>query len=65
MSLSDSQTKYKKILDGYDDFRTYVIVGYMRDTTNFGDLDVLHHIILVSSRVISRISYNNTNTTVS
>ena len=29
-------TRYKEILDGYDDFKTYVIVGLSRVTTNFG-----------------------------
>ena len=32
--------RYKEILDGYDDFSTYAIVGSLRDTTTFGCLDI-------------------------
>ena len=31
---------HEKILDGYEKFSTYVVVGSLRDTTNFGRLDV-------------------------
>ena len=53
------------MLDGYDEFRTYIIVGTLKDTTNFGRLVVLHRMTLEASRVVSRLSCNNNNTTVS
>ena len=33
--------RHKKILDGYDDFNTYVVVVSLRATNNFGHSDVL------------------------
>ena len=32
--------RYEKLLDGYEYFNTYVVVGSLRATTNFGHLDV-------------------------
>ena len=52
--------RHEKILDGYDDFNTYVVVGSLRATTNFGRSDVQCHVItLEASRVLSRLSQNN------
>ena len=59
------RTKHKKLLDDYDDFNNYVIVGSLRATTNFGGLDVPPHVMtLEASRVVSRLSHNNNNTAV-
>ena len=57
--------RYKEIWDGYDDFRTYIVVGLLRSTTNFVHLGIWRRITLEVSRVVSRISHNNKNTTVS
>ena len=65
MSLYDSQTGYKETLDGYDDFKTYFFVGYLRDITNFGHSDVQSRITSRASILLSRISHSNKNTTVS
>ena len=55
---------HKEILDGYDNYNTYVIVVSLRNTTNFVHLYVRRRISLEASRVVSRISHNNNNTTV-
>ena len=52
--------RHEKILDGYDDFNTYVVIGSLRATKNFGRLDIQRHVmILEASRVVSRLSHNN------
>ena len=52
--------RHKKKLDGYDDFNTYVVIGSLRATKNFGRLDIQRHVmILEASRVVSRLSHNN------
>ena len=52
--------RHEKILDGYDDFNTYVAVGSLRATTNSGRSDVRRHVMtLGASRVVSRLSQNN------
>ena len=57
--------RHKKILDGYDNFNTYVLVGSLRDTTKFGRSDRQRHVMtLEASRVVISISKNNKNTTV-
>ena len=51
---------HEKILDGYDGFNTYVFLGSLRATTNFGPLDVQHYVMnLEYSRVVSRLYHNN------
>ena len=62
MSFSDSKTRYKEILDDYDDFRTYSIIGSLRATDIFGCSDICRCMILVDSRVIIVLSHNNNNT---
>ena len=57
--------RYKEILDGYNKFSTYVVVGSLRDTTYFGHLDVQYCMTLEASKSLSRISHNNNNTAVS
>ena len=54
-----------KIFNGYDYFNTYVSVGSLRDTTDYGRSGVQRHVITSeASRVVSIISHNNKNTTV-
>ena len=56
---------HMKILDDYDDFNNYVVVGSFRDTTNFGSLDVRRHMMTFeASREVSSFSHNNNNTTI-
>ena len=51
---------HEKILDGYDEFNTYIIVGSLRPTIHFGRLEVRRHVMTSEySRVVSRISHNN------
>ena len=58
------RTRYKKILSGYEIFNTYAVVGSLRATTSFGNLDVRRNVMtLEASRVVSRISQNNNNAT--
>ena len=57
--------RYKEILDGYDDFRTYVIVGSLKCATYFGRLDAWRCITSEASRVVCRIYNNNNNTPIS
>ena len=58
--------RHKKILDGYDKFNTYVIVGSLRATTNFRRSDVRHHVMTSeASRLVSRLYHNNKNRTAS
>ena len=64
MSPPESKNEYKEILDGYDDFRTCVIVESLRATTNFGHLDAQRRMISGDIRLVSRFSHNNKNTTV-
>ena len=57
--------RQKKTLDGYDDFNTYVVVGSLTATNNFGRLDVQRYAItLEARRVVIRLFHNNNNTTV-
>ena len=57
--------RYKEILDGYNDFSTEVVVESLRATDYFVHLDVQHCMTLEASKLLSRISHNNKNTTVS
>ena len=57
--------RYKEILDGYNDFRNYVVVGSLKATTNFGRSNVHHIFLSEASKVVSRIHYNDKNTTLS
>ena len=58
-------SRHNKILDGYDDFNTYVVIVSLRDTNNFVHSDVQRHVMtLEASRVVSRIYHNNENTAV-
>ena len=53
------RARHEKILDGYENFNTYVFIGSLRDTTNCGRLNVQRHVItLEASRVVSRLSQN-------
>ena len=55
----------EKILDVYENFNTYVVVGLLRDTTNFVRLDVRRHVMnLEASRLVSRLFHNNIYTAV-
>ena len=57
--------RHNKILDSYDDFNNYVVIGSSRATMNFGCSDVQHHVMTSKySIVISRIYHNNKNTIV-
>ena len=57
--------RHKKILDGYDNFISYVVIGSLKATANFGRLDVRRCMMTSeASRVVSSISHNNKNTTV-
>ena len=52
--------RHEKILNGYDDFNTYFVVGSLRARTNFGCLDIWRHVVtLEASKVVSRLSHNN------
>ena len=52
--------RHEKILDGYENFNTYVVVGSLRDTNDFGSLNVRRYVTtLEASRVVSRLSHNN------
>ena len=54
--------RHKIFLDGYDNFSNYLVVGSLRDTNNFGRLDVWRcMMILKAIRVVSRLSHNNNN----
>ena len=55
--------RYKEIMDGYNTFITYFIVGYLRATTNAVYLDVRNCMTTEASKVLIRISQNNKNTT--
>ena len=56
---------HKKILDGYDDFNSYVVILSFRDTTNFERLDIQRYgMSSKASKIVSRTSHNNKNTTV-
>ena len=56
---------YKKILDGYDNFNTYVVIGCFRATTDFGCPGIQCHVMtLEDSIVVSKISHNNKSITV-
>ena len=59
--------RHEKILNGYDDFNTYVMVLSLRCANNFRHLDIQHHVVtLEASIVVSRIYHNdNTNTILS
>ena len=49
--------RHEKILDGYDDFNTHVIVVSLKATTNFVCSNVCRHVMtLETSTVVSRIS---------
>ena len=57
--------KHEKILDGYDDFNTYVVSRSLRETIDFGHLDVQRHLMTSEvRRVVRGVSCNNKNTTV-
>ena len=57
--------KHEKILDGYDDFNTYVVPRSLRETIDFGHSDVQHHLMTSEvRRVVRGVSWNNKNTTV-
>ena len=57
--------RHEKILDGYDYFNTYIVVGILRATINFRRSDVRRHVMALEAiRVVSRISCNNNNTAV-
>ena len=57
--------RHEKILDSYDKSNTYAVVRSLRDTTNFGRLDVQRHMMtLEATIVVGRISRNNKNTAV-
>ena len=54
-----------KILNGYENFSTYVVVGSLRDTTNFGRLEVWRCTMKSEVSIfVSRLSHNSNNTTV-
>ena len=65
VSVPDTREKcnclrHAEILDGYDEFNTYAVVGSLMDTTNLGRLDVQRHVTtLEDSREVSRLSSNN------
>ena len=57
--------RHKKVLDGYDKFINYVVVGSLKATNNFERLDVRRRMMTSeASVVVSSISHNNKNTTV-
>ena len=57
--------RHNQVLDGYDNFNTYVVVGSLRATTNIGRLDLQCHVMnLYASKLLSRIYHNNNNKTV-
>ena len=60
--LPNSQPGNKKILHGFNDFRTYIVLGSLKDPTIFLCTSLM---IFLPSRVLSRLFYNNNNTTVS
>ena len=41
--------RHNNILDDYDDFNTYVVVGSLRAATNFGRLDVWRHVMTLEA----------------
>ena len=50
----------EKILDGYDNSNTYIVLGSLGITANFGRLDIyLHAMILEDIKVVRRIYHNN------
>ena len=52
--------RHEKILDGYDDFNTYVVMGSLRATTIFLRLDLRRHVMtLEASILVSKLSHNN------
>ena len=52
--------KHEKILNGYEDFNIYVVVGSLRATNNSGRLDEQHHVMTLEyGRVVSSIFHNN------
>ena len=52
------------MLDGYDDFNTYTVVGSLGATTNLERSGILCYLMtLEASIVVSRLYHNNKNTT--
>ena len=52
--------RHDKILDGYYNFNTYVVLGSLSTTTNFGRTYVQYHVMTSeASRVVSIIYHNN------
>ena len=52
--------RHDKILDGYDNFNTYVVLGSLRTTYNFRRLYVRCQLMTSeASRVVSNLSHNN------
>ena len=64
MSPPDSQTGYKEIMDGYNIFRTYIVIVSLSDTANLGQLYIGLCMILGAILVVTLLSQNNKNTTV-
>ena len=52
-------SRLEEILDGYDDFNTYVVVELLRATTNFGCLDVRRHVMTSESSIAVSMIYRN------
>ena len=48
MPLSDLHTGHQEISDNYNDFRTYIIVGSLRDSTNTLYLHKSYRTVLVT-----------------
>ena len=60
-----NRLRHTKILNGYDNFNTSVVIELLMSPTNFGGSYVQFHVMtLKASRVVSRIFLNNNNTTV-
>ena len=53
--------RYKEILDGCNNFRTYFVIGSLKDDNNSGHLDVQRCMILKAGIVVSSIYHNNNN----
>ena len=52
--------RHDKILDSYEIFNTYAVVGSLRANTNFGRSDVQRHVITSeASRLVGIIHHNN------